>query len=689
VLPASTPLTASSDQSWLTITSMAGGTVGFAFLANDTGASRVAHVSVLGQPVTVTQTGDSLGSLTKSAGDGQSTAAGTLFPVALQVTVTDIDGNPLPGLPVTFTVTPGPGGAGGTFNATPPMPILTDQNGNAVAPALTANNIGGAFSVTATVSAFSVTFNLTNLSYTLGISGVTVGNLAGNGSILLLAGGPWTATSDAAWLTLSTGSQSGTGNAAIYCSYATNLNTTPQTGTLTISGLTFTVSQAGASFAPVYPLTTLISTGLQGPHGLAVDTLGNIYIADSLNNAIEEWSIATQQMNTLVSGLNKPAGVAVDGQGNVYFADSLNNAIKKWNAGTGQVSTLVSSGLSTPVGIAVDRQGNVYFADSGNNAIREWLAASGTMTTLISSSLKSPAGVALDAFGNLYIADSNNKVVKEWNAVSKAVTVLISSGLKNPNAVAVDGEGNVYVTDSGNNTVRQWNAATAQVSLLVKTGLNAPSGVAVGTLGNLYLSDTNANLVKKLTPGYLLLSATSLNEGQPAGADSATAQVFPPNMPVTATSNETWLTITGIAGGTVGFSFTANTSLKSRTAQIAVCGLTVTVTQSGDTVASIAKTGGTAQTALPGAVFAKALQVKGEDAAGQPVQGAPVTFKVVPGASGASGTFGSSPPMPILTNASGVAIAPALTAGAIVGTFQVSATAKGLTTRFTLTIAAP
>ena len=72
-----------------------------------------------------------------------------------------------------------------------------------------------------------------------------------------------------------------------------------------------------------------------------------------------------QARHTLVSsGLNAPDGVAVDGNGNVYFADTGNNAIKEWSPASGQVKVLVSTGLKSPTGVAVDAQDNVYIADS-------------------------------------------------------------------------------------------------------------------------------------------------------------------------------------------------------------------------------------------------------------------------------------------------------------------------------------
>ena len=85
---------------------------------------------------------------------------------------------------------------------------------------------------------------------------------------------------------------------------------------------------------------TLVSSGLSGPQGVAVDGAGNVYIADG--HAIKEWNAITQQVITLVSGLNLATGVAVDGSGNVTLADPGNSQIEKWSASTQQVTTLVS-----------------------------------------------------------------------------------------------------------------------------------------------------------------------------------------------------------------------------------------------------------------------------------------------------------------------------------------------------------
>jgi streptogramin lyase len=689
VLPASIPLTAVSDQPWLTITGISGGVIGFSFSSNTTGASRIAHIAILGLQVTVTQSGEAAASLTKCAGDGQSTTLGQPFVTALQVCLADAGGNPLSGSPVTFSVTPGAGGAGGTFSTTPPMPIPTNASGIAIAPTLTANGIAGMFTVTASANALSVTFTLTNVTSSLGASSVIVGNAAGSGSVLLLANGPWTASSNASWLQLSAGSTSGTGNALIQFSFGANANAGAQTGTLTISGLTFTVTQAGASFTSIGLVNTLVSLGLSAPHAAAVDGAGNVYIADSSNNAIKEWSVTTGLVSALVShGLNSPAGVAVDAYGNVYIADRKNNAIKEWTVANGQVVPLVTTGIASPIGVAVDSQGNVYFSDTGHNAIKEWVAANNTIATIVSTGLNTPEGVAVDAQGNVYIADCENNKIKEWSAAGNTVSTLVS-GLDDPYGVAVDGDGNVYFSDTNDNAIGEWSPATLQVTTLISTGLKSPGGVAVDGQGNVYIADTGHSAIKEFSPVYLSLGAGSLSEGASAGTDSIPIQVLPASTPVTASSNQPWLTITGAGNGAVGFAFQANTSANSRTARIGVLGQPVFVTQSGDIPATIVKAAGNGQSTLPGLPFPIPLQVRVTDAAGNGVTLAKVIFTVVPGSSGASGTFNSSPPMPIQTGTGGYATAPTLFANGVAGKFTVMASVGNITTVFTLAVTAP
>jgi sugar lactone lactonase YvrE/ribosomal protein S11 len=436
----------------------------------------------------------------------------------------------------------------------------------------------------AAAAAVTQSFTVSAAGPVLGTVALLVGSAAGASSVVLSDGSAWTASSNSSFLHLSSGNASGAGSAVVVFTYDAFAGSGIRTGTLTIAGLTLTVTQVGANYLGPGPLTTLVSSGLNNPTGVAVDSSGNVYIADYSNGAIKEWNFATQQVTALVSsGLNNPVGVAVDAGGNVYFADQGNNAIKEWTASTQQVTALVT-GLNGPQGVAVDSSGNVYIADSGNNAVKEWAASTQQVTSLVSSGLSSPAGVAVDAAGNVYIADQGNAAVKEWNAAN-GVTALVSSGLKAPAGVAVDGSGNLYIADygSGSGAVYEWSAATGQVATLASSALTHPFGVAVDAGGDVYIADNGANDVQELPNAYVG-PAAGLSEPAPAGSDS-----LPPAAPSSQSltgvfapaSDQTWLTIGTVAGGVVNFSFAANTTLSSRVAHITILGQQIPVTQSG------------------------------------------------------------------------------------------------------------
>jgi sugar lactone lactonase YvrE len=191
----------------------------------------------------------------------------------------------------------------------------------------------------------------------------------------------------------------------------------------------------------------------RNPWGVAVDGSGNVLVADMSNDAIRKitpvGAVSTLAGQAGVSGsddglgstarFDHPFAVAADSAGNIYVADSANNAIRKLTpagaaitlaglpgyAGTND-GLATSARFSNPQGLSVDTAGNIYVADTGNNAVRkitpggvvstlpEWL---GTNTPAEAQTgmvpLSSPGGVALDAAGNLYVADTNNHCVRK------------------------------------------------------------------------------------------------------------------------------------------------------------------------------------------------------------------------------------------------------------------------------------
>jgi DNA-binding beta-propeller fold protein YncE len=459
---------------------------------------------------------------------------------------------------------------------------ITGVTNGVVSFAFTANKLG--YIRTARIALYGLSIPITQAApptyFSLATTNLLEGPSAGSDSVVLAANISWTATANDSWLHLSASNQSGTNSANVIFSFEANSGAT-RTGTFTIAGQTLTVTQAGPSYVASTNVTTLVSSGLSHPMGVAVDGSGNVYIADWGHHAIKEWVATSNTVITLVSsGLYYPSGVAVDGIGNVYIADTRHNAIKEWVAASKNVITLVSSGLNWPSGVAVDGAGNVYIADTKNYAIKEWVVASNTVITLVSSGLYSAADVAVDGLGNVYIADG--VTIKEWIAASNTVITLVSSGLIAAIRVAVDGSGNVYIAEMGNSSVMEWLAASNTLITLVSPGIvGYPYGVAVDGAANVYITENAYSKIKELP--RVFVDTTAKTEPTSGGSDSLPAVVpTTANLtgPFAPTNNSPWLTITGVTNGVVSFAFSANLSPTNRTANITVLGMTVAVTQS-------------------------------------------------------------------------------------------------------------
>jgi len=460
---------------------------------------------------------------------------------------------------------------------------ITSTNGGIVSYSYTTNN-GSPRTAHISLLGKSITISQAGGSYALGATNLLVGGIDGTDSVILLASASWSVSPNATWLHTVPGYQSGAVGTNLLFTFDSNPGAA-RIGTISIANQTLTVSQAPSNYVAVAGVPATVVTNLGEPWALAFDGSGNAYIADYGSNAICEWIRTNNTVVTLVSGLSSPEGVAVDTNGNVYFSDSYANSIQEWTAANSNITTLVSSGLNGPYGIAVDSAGNVYIADSGNNAVKEWIATNGEVITLVSG-LDFPCGVALDIAGNLYIDNTLGRTLEEWSPATGNTTVLASptDNLNNDLNMAVDGSGNVFMGDVGDGAIQEWSAAYGTVTLAA-TGFES-WGAGVDSSDNIYVPADDGT-IKELQCAFV--NPAPKLEPFTAGADSLPA-VFPINAvlkpPFFPSSDQPWVTITGVTNGVTSFSFSANTTGAPRTANIDLLGQLIAVNQGSVSLAT-------------------------------------------------------------------------------------------------------
>ena len=276
---------------------------------------------------------------------------------------------------------------------------------------------------------------------------------------------------------------------------------------------------------------------LDQPASVALDGLGNLYIADVYHHRIRMvcGGIGVTINGTACSSLQAGLISTVAGNGNPAY--------------TGDGGLAASATLNTPASIALDGAGNLYIADSVNNVIREITAATGTIATIVgfknaegfgsagyggdngpatAALLNTPWGVTVDAFGYLFVADTFNHRIRKVTLASGIIQTVAGTGtagyngdgiqatsawLNIPYAVAFDAAHSMYIPDSANNRVRVVSPAGiigtfAGAGAIGFSGdggtpaaaqLWSPSGVAVDAGGNVYIADTQNSAIRKVT----------------------------------------------------------------------------------------------------------------------------------------------------------------------------------------------
>jgi sugar lactone lactonase YvrE len=302
-----------------------------------------------------------------------------------------------------------------------------------------------------------------------------------------------------------------------------------------------------------------------GPFSLALDTTGNIFVADTYSQLIRK--VTSMGVVTSIAGsagsygnsdgtgsaarFNYPEGIAVDTAGNIFVADTFSHTVRKVTS-AGVVTTLAGTAGSFgstdatgsaarfyyPLDIAVDTAGNLFVADTENHTIRK-VTSGGVVTTLAGMAGSSgtsdgtgsaarfyfPSGVSLDTAGNIFVADQVNNTIRKITSAGVVTTLAglarysgstdgtgSAARFNSPWDIAVDTLGNVFVADQDNQTIRKITSAGVVTTLAGTAGVtgstngiglaarfSSPKGIAVDTAGNLFVADQGNSTIRNST----------------------------------------------------------------------------------------------------------------------------------------------------------------------------------------------
>ena len=377
-----------------------------------------------------------------------------------------------------------------------------------------------------------------------------------------------------------TASSSSTGTITVTASYGGTTGFAPSvTGTIVTAVGNGTAGYQGDNG----PAT---AAELDNPWGVAVDSAGDLFIGDANNNVVREVVKLTGDIITVAGNgtagysgdnglatdaeLNHPAGVAVDSAGDVFVADLDNNVVREVVKATGDIITFAGNGtagysgdngpataaeLDWPRGIDIDSAGDLFIADLVNNVVREVVKATGHIITVAgngtagysgdggpatAAELYTPSDVAVDSAGDLFIADWGNSVIREVVKATGDIITFAGNGkagysgdggpataaeLAGDSGVAIDSAGDVFIADTaGNNVVREVVKATGDIITIAGNGTAGYSGdngpataaeldyegrVAVDSAGDVFVTDSNNNVIREFTPAWTVAISQS------------------------------------------------------------------------------------------------------------------------------------------------------------------------------------
>ena len=327
------------------------------------------------------------------------------------------------------------------------------------------------------------------------------------------------------------------------------------------------------------PLVTTLARSFNNPYGIAVDTSGNVYVSDTYNNCIKR--VTPAGVVTVLAGsttgfsdatgtaakFNNPMGIAIDTSGNIIVADALNRRIRKVTP-AGVVTTVAGSTptpgstppvFEYPVSVAIDSNGNIFVSDETNRSILK-ITPEGVVSTIAggnqsfkyadgqgtNAAFGLPAGIAVDANGNIFVADTGCNCIRRVTPSGDVTTIAgyasplnrpiamstdpepggyvnatgLAAKFSYPRGLAIDASGNLIVTDFGNNRIRRVTPAGVVTTIAgsgatgatdgpaMSASFNDPTGVAIDAIGNTLIIDSSNNRIRRISTGIVSSTTT-------------------------------------------------------------------------------------------------------------------------------------------------------------------------------------
>jgi len=324
-----------------------------------------------------------------------------------------------------------------------------------------------------------------------------------------------------------------------------------------------------------------LAAQFNSPNSIALDSKGTLYIADTSNHCIRMISGATVSTfagkcgtvgntdgaATTAALFNFPSGLALDSSGALYVADTGNNMIRKISGGTvthvagdgtlgygGDGGTASTAFLYSPTAVRLDSAGNMYISDNNNNVIRRVDAKTSIITTYLGINATDkrfdhPNDLYIDSSGALYIADSGHQSISRYVAPTLSLFAGNQSAgfggdsgqarlalLNKPTGIAGDSASNIYIADTNNARIRKV-APDGTITTIAGRGagpysadeigatsayLSFPRSIALGPNGTIYIADTGNHVIRLLTP-----AASTINISGVGNAASGAARLSP------------------------------------------------------------------------------------------------------------------------------------------------------------------